>query len=217
MIKKIFLDKNNRTISAWCLYDWANSAFTTLVVTFVYGAYYTKEIAPTVEIGTLFWSRGIGISAILIAVLSPMLGAVADRSGTRRRYLVISALICVVTTAALTFIRPSLENAPLLAIVVFIVANTAYEVGNVFYNSFLPVIADSDKIGRISGYGWGLGYAGGIACLLAALLIFARDIPLFGISTVDGFHYRATNLLVAGWFLLFSLPLFVLLPKTILL
>ncbi len=207
----------NKSIAAWCMYDWANSAFTTLVVTFVYGTYYTKEIASSVETGTLLWSRGIGISAICIALLSPVLGAFADRSGARRRYLILSTLVCVLATAALTFIKPSQQNAALLAIVVFIVANTAYEIGTVFYNSLLPVIAGHDRIGRVSGYGWGLGYVGGIVCLLLALVVFARDIPLFGISTAEGFNYRATNLLVAGWFFIFSLPLFMTVPKKVLL
>jgi len=207
----------NRTVAAWCMYDWANSAFTTLVVTFVYGTYYTKAIAPGVETGTLFWSRGIGISAICIALLSPVLGAFADRSGARRRYLILSTLVCVLATAALTFVKPGQHHAALLAIVIFIIANTAYEIGTVFYNSLLPVIAGHDRIGRVSGYGWGLGYVGGIACLLAALMVFARDVPLFGISTAEGFNYRATNLLVAGWFLLFSLPLFMAVPKKVLL
>lgn len=213
MTRKILKSKNNKTITAWCMYDWANSAFTTLVVTFVYGTYFTTEIAPNVEAGTALWSRAIGLSAIIIGLLSPILGALADRSGSRRRYLILFTLICVIATAILAFIKPSGKYAVVLTLTVFVFANVAYEIGIVFYNAFLPLIAPPDKIGRISGYGWGLGYAGGIACLLVALLVLVRDTPLFGIGTVEGFQYRATNLLVAGWFLLFSLPLFAFTPK----
>jgi UMF1 family MFS transporter len=94
------------------------------------------------------------------------------------------------------------------ALAIFVVGNVAFEMGMVFYNAFLPDIAPVGKIGRISGYGWGLGYAGGLACMAVALLVLVREQPLFGIATADGWNVRATNLLVAGWFLLFSLPMF---------
>lgn len=203
---------NKKTIFAWCMYDWANSSFTTLVVTFVYGTYFATQIAPNAETGTALWSRAIGISAVIIALLSPFLGAIADKQGVRQRLLILFTLICVSSTATLTFVKPSFEHAILLALMLFIIANVAYELGIVFYNSFLPSIASEKKIGRISGYGWGSGYAGGIICMLVALLVFARETPLFSISTVEGFNYRATNLLVAGWFFIFSLPLFFFAP-----
>lgn len=203
---------NKKTIFAWCMYDWANSSFTTLVVTFVYGTYFATQVAPNAETGTALWSRAIGISAVIIALLSPILGALADKRGLRRRFLIIFTLICVISTATLAFVRPSFEHVILLALILFIIANVTYEIGIVFYNSFLPSITSSKRIGRISGYGWGSGYAGGIFCLLVALLVFARETPLFGISTIEGFNYRATNLLVAGWFFLFSLPLFFFAP-----
>ena len=111
-------------------------------------------------------------------------------------------------TALLTFVRPGRENAIGIVLFCFVTANVAYEVGIVFYNAFLPDIAPLAKIGVISGYGWGLGYVGGIACMAVALLVLVRESPLFAVSTVEGFNIRATNLLVAGWFLLFSLPLF---------
>ena len=200
---------DRKTITAWCFYDWANSAFTTLVVTFVYGTYFTKAMAPDVATGTMLWSRAIGLSAVLVALLSPMLGTIADRSGRRKRALLIATLISVTATAALTFIRPGQADSLLFALALFIVANVAYEIGNVFYNAFLPDLAPPDRIGTISGYGWGLGYVGGIACMAIALFTLVRETPFWGVSTAAGFNIRATNLLVAGWFLLFSLPLFI--------
>ena len=198
---------------AWAFYDWANSAFTTLVVTFVYAAYFTAAIAPDAVTGTAQWSRAVAACGIAIAVLAPVLGAMADRGGRRRRYLAAATWICCAATAALTFVRPGMEHAVMLALVLFAVANIAFELGGVFYNAFLPEIAPRERLGRMSGWAWGLGYAGGLVCLAIALLVLVRDEPLFGIDTEGGFHYRATNLLVAAWFALFSLPLLVMAPR----
>ena len=202
-----------RTRVAWAFYDWANSAFTTLVVTFVYAAYFTAAIAPDEVTGTAQWSRAVAASGIAIAVLSPLLGAMADRGGRRRRYLAAATWICCAATAALTFVHPGMEHAVLLALVLFAAANIAFELGGVFYNAFLPEIARKERMGRMSGWAWGLGYAGGLACLAIALAVLVRDDPLFGIDTEGGLHYRATNLLVAGWFALFSLPLLMMAPR----
>ena len=199
------------TIAAWCTYDWANSAFPTLVVTFIYSSYFVQAFADDAGTGTALWSRGIVISSILIALLSPLLGAAADRGGARRRFLIISTLVCVAATAALAFVTPDQSTAVLTALTMFVVGNVAFEVGMVFYNAFLPAVASSARIGRVSGYGWGLGYAGGLVCLVVALLVFVgvpgRD-PLLALSTEQAFNVRATNLLVAGWFLIFSMPMF---------
>lgn len=204
--------KDDRTtIAAWCTYDWANSAFTTLVVTFIYSTYFVQAFADDPDTGTAFWSRGIVVSSILIAVLSPVLGAAADRGGARRKFLIISTLVCVAATTVLAFITPDQSNAVLTALTVFVIANVAFEVGMVFYNAFLPAVVSTERIGRVSGYGWGLGYAGGLVCLVVALLVFVGlpgSDPLLALSTEDAFNVRATNLLVAGWFLIFSLPIF---------
>ncbi len=206
--------EDKRVIAAWSLYDWANSAFTTLVVTFVYSTYFSQAIAPDPVSGTALWSRAIAISGVLVAGLSPVLGAIADAGGGRRRYLLVCTLVCVMATAALTFVHPDQEQAVLLALAIFVIGNVAFEMGTVFYNALLPVIASPERIGRVSGYGWGLGYMGGLLCLVAALGVLVRDAPLFGISTAHGFNLRATNLLVAAWFLVFSIPLFVYVRET---
>ena len=198
-----------RTIWAWALFDWANSAFTTLVVTFVYATYFTKAMAPDEVTGTAWWSRGVALSAVLIAVLSPLLGGIADRSQTRKRWLIAMTLICVTATAALAFVAPTGAAAAWTALALFVVANVAFELGGVFYNAFLPMIASPGRIGRISGYGWGLGYVGGMICMAIALTGFVQpEVPWFGLSTEAGWNFRATNLLVALWFLVFALPLF---------
>ncbi|MGH7700241.1 MAG: MFS transporter [Gemmatimonadales bacterium] len=203
-----------RAIWSWALYDWANSAFTTLVVTFIYSTYFTQAMAPDEVTGTEWWSRAVGVSAILTAVLSPILGAAADRAGARKRFLGAATALCVVATTLLAFVPPSLPNAALVALVVYVVADVSFETGYTFYNAFLPVIAAPERIGRVSGYGWGLGYVGGLACLGIALVGFVRpEVPWFGLSTAEQFNVRATNLLVAIWFLVFALPLFLFVPE----
>ncbi len=203
-----------RVIWSWALYDWANSAFTTLVVTFIYATYFTKSFGTDPELTASWWGRAVSLSALAIAILSPVLGAAADRAGARKRFLMVTTLICVVGTTLLAFVVPGTPHAVTLALGIFVVANIAYEIGNVFYNSFLSEIASPARIGRISGYGWGLGYAGGLVCMAVALVGFVQPAePWFGISTANGWNVRATNILVSLWFLVFALPLFLAVPE----
>ena len=205
---------NPKVVWSWAMYDWANSAFTTLVVTFIYSFYFANTFFTDESTGTLWWSRAAIVSSILTALASPVFGAAADRGGSRKKFLLITTTMCVAATTVLTFISPAMANGPLIALAVFVVADISFEVGNVFYNAFLPSIASPARIGRVSGWGWGLGYVGGTVCMLVALVGFASDAPWFGMSKVDGWNVRATNLLVAAWFLLFSLPLFLVVPET---
>ncbi|MHC4224326.1 MAG: MFS transporter [Planctomycetota bacterium] len=197
---------SRRAVWAWALYDFANSPFTTLVVTFVYAAYFTKAIASDPERGSVLWSRGVTITAIVVALLSPLLGAIADRGGFRKAFLLFSTAICVAGSVALYSVLPG-EVGKALAI--FVVANIAFEMGMVFYNAFLPDVAPPGKIGRVSGFGWALGYGGGLVALVIALVALVQpETPWFGFSTEQGENIRATNLLVAIWFVVFSLPIF---------
>ena len=195
---------NRLKIISWCFYDFGNSAFTTLVVTFIYSTYFTKSIAENEIDGTFLWSNGIAISAIIVALFSPLLGAIADKAGYRKQLLVITTLSSILATTLLFFPR---EGQVLFSLALFVIANVNFELGSVFYNSYLPEIANKEKIGRISGYGWGLGYCGGLICMLIAMLVFiSPNDPWFGFSKDTGSNIRATNLLVGIWFLLFSLP-----------
>ncbi|MBO6575533.1 MAG: MFS transporter [Rhodothermales bacterium] len=197
---------NRRAIASWSLYDFANSAFTTLIVTFIYAAYFTQAIAPDPETGTSLWSIGVAISAIIVAVCSPFLGAMADKGGLRKPYLLAATITCVVGTVVLYFPLP---GQIVFALGAFVIANVAFEMGNVFYNAYLPDLATPDRIGRVSGNGWALGYLGGLMALLIGFLVFVQpEVAPFGLDKEAGEHIRATNLLVAAWFAVFSIPMF---------
>lgn len=201
-----------RVIWSWALYDWANSAFTTLVVTFIYSTYFTKAMAPDEVTGTAWWSRAVAVSAVLTALLSPVLGAAADRAGARKPFLAAATALSVVATALLAVIPPG-PSLALAALAIYVVADLSFETGYVFYNAFLPTITSPERLGRVSGYGWGLGYAGGLLCMAIALVGFVQPEPWFGLSTAQQFNVRATNLLVAVWFLVFAIPLFLFVPE----
>lgn len=193
-------------VFSWAFYDFANSAFTTLVVTFIYATYFTQGIAPNEIVGTALWSQGVTITALVVAFSSPFLGAMADQGGHKKRYLLITTALTVFGSIVLYFAEPGQVYQ---ALIWFIFANIAFEMSNVFYNAFLPDIAPLQKIGRISGYGWALGYVGGLAALVVALVGFVQtETPWFGFSKELGENIRATNLLVAAWFAIFSIPMF---------
>jgi UMF1 family MFS transporter len=198
---------DRRAVFAWATYDFANSAFSALVLTFIFSTYFTKAIAPNEIIGTSLWSRGLTISGLTVALLSPFMGALADSGGYRKRFLIALTAVAVIGTAMLYSAQ---AGDVLKALVWFIIANIGVEMGMVFYNAFLPEIAPPEKIGRVSGYGWSFGYVGGLLAMLLAMVGFVEnDAPWFGFSKENGEHLRATNLLVAVWIAVFSIPIFV--------
>ncbi len=198
---------DRRAIFAWTLYDFANSAFSILVLTFIYATYFTETVASDRISGTVMWSRGITISALTVGLLSPFFGALADTGGFRKRTLLILTAITVIGTANLFNVLP---GQVLKGLIWFVIANIGMEMGMVFYNSFLLDVAPSDKIGRISGYGWGIGYVGGLLCMVVALVGFVQTAnPWFGFSSENSENIRATNLLVAVWFTIFAVPFFI--------
>ncbi len=197
---------DSRAIWSWALFDFANSPFTTLIVTFIYSKYFVQAIAADDLSGTVLWSRGVTVSALVVASLSPFLGALADRGGYRKRFLALATSICIVGCLTLFWFEP---GQVLPALLCFVIANIGFEMGMVFYNAFLPDVAPADRIGRISGYGWALGYLGGLLALIVALVVLVQpETPWFGFSKEGGQNIRAAALLVAGWFAVFSLPMF---------
>ena len=201
------LKKMNKEVLAWSMYDFANQPFTTLIVTFIFSAFFTEVLAENNQIGTSLWSIGIAVTAIVVAVSSPILGAFADSAGYRKIFLILSSYLCVICTIGLYFFQADQIvylfgyecDVAIIALIVFVIANIGFEFGTVFCNSYLSDVAEKENIGTISGFAWGLGFVGGLISL--GLSFF-----LFDFSNSN--DVRVVNLLVAGWFLVFSLPTF---------
>jgi UMF1 family MFS transporter len=204
---------SKKGIIGWCLYDWANSAYPTVIATFVFAAYVSKGVAESPESGQAAWGYAMGLSGFLIAILGPIFGGLADQRGHHKYWIAAFMAFTLVPVAALWGIAPAPEYLlPALALVV--IANSAFEIGTIYYNAMLPALVPKNYYGRISGWAWGIGYAGGLACLLAALFLLVKaDPPPFGLDTSQAEHIRATAPLVAIWFLVFSLPLFLWTPS----
>ena len=196
--------KDKLGIAAWCYYDWANSAFTTIVITFVFATYFVSAVAPDPTIGAAQWGFAISASALVIAVLAPVLGAIADRGGRRKPWIILFTAVSVILTGALWFVEPD-PAFVLAALILVALANVGFELGIVFYNAMLPDIAPAPIIGRVSGWAWGLGYVGGLACLVFIL-------GAFDTSNLD--QVRLTSVFVAAWFGVFTLPLIIWTPDT---
>lgn len=205
---------STRALIAWSFYDWANSAFPTTVISFVFAAYFAKAVAPTEELGQVWWSWGVGVSALVVAIIAPVLGAIADKDGRRKPWIAAFTLLCIAATAGLWFIRPEAELA-IMALVLVGLANVGFEMSSVFYNAMLPSLAPADRLGRWSGWAWGIGYAGGLAMLAICLFGFVQaETPLFGVGKEDAANVRVTSVAVAVWFAVFSLPMFLMTPDS---
>jgi len=205
---------NRRQVFAWCLYDWANSAFPTVIITFVFAAYYTKAVAVDTVTGTADWGYAMSASAFVVAIAGPVFGAIADHSGRRKPWLATFTALCVVASACLWFVRPDPADA-LWALAVAGFANVCFEICMVFYNAMLPGLVGGARIGRVSGWGWGLGYAGGLACLVVVLFgLVETPTPLFGLAKQGSENIRAAAPMVAVWYAVFSLPLFAFVADT---
>ncbi|MDB5384234.1 MAG: transporter, partial [Rhodospirillales bacterium] len=200
-----------RRAFAWALYDWANSAFPTVVSTFVIAAYFTQGIAPDPVTGQAQWGWMQTLVGLTIAILAPILGAVADAGGRRRLMLLWCTVICAVATAALWFARPE-PGFALFALAAVGLATIAFEIGTVFYNSMLPQVASPTETGRVSGLAWGLGYAGGLCCLALCLALVLPEKAPFGLDRAASEPVRAAALIVAVWMLGFGWPVLFALP-----
>lgn len=184
---------------AWAGYDFANSAFTTIIVTVAYSVYFTRVVAP--EHGEAWWGRGYAASMLLAGVFSPILGAVADATASKRRLLIAMTVVCVVPTALLGWVGPG-DLA--WGVGLFIVANVGYNAALHLYDAFLKELTTADTMGRLSGWGWGFGYLGGLASLALAYPFLAG-----GMDGDAAARYRLAFPVTAAFFAVAALPTFI--------
>lgn len=188
---------DRKQVGAWALYDFANSVFPAVMTTAVFPIFYTTVVVVREGgVAESWWGNALSLSALIVAVTSPLLGAIADRSGARKRFMFSYVAVCVGAVALMTTLQSGMA---LWGFILFVVANVGFEGANVFYNSYLPDIAPPERRGSVSGLGFGVGYLGSAVGLIM-VLPFVDQPPVMW-------------LLVSGFFLFFSLPAFFFLPK----
>ncbi|MBI5847404.1 MAG: MFS transporter [Nitrospirae bacterium] len=190
---------NRRQILSWCLFDFANSSYSAVIAAVIFPVFYVSAIVGNASgQGDVWWGRTISLSMAFVALSSPLLGGIADYSGRRKRLLFLYTMACVIAISMFPILG---KGMVLEGFFLVLIANIGMEGGLVFYNSFLPEIAQRQYQGRVSAWGFGVGYAGSILSLLFAL-------PL-----VKAGRFAETWIMVAFFFALFSLPAFLFLPK----
>jgi len=195
-----------KKIFNFALYDFANSAFTTIIITFIFATYFAKQIAPNPILGQSYWGWTIGITGFLVAIIGPIVGSFADKKNKIVFFIRCFSLLCILFTSLLWFSKPS-GSYLLYTLVIVGIANLFYELSLIFYNSLLKNISTSKNLGKSSGFGFALGYIGGIIILLISIKLFIDTYNLpFGLGKEESQNIRAIALLVSIWFLIFATP-----------
>jgi MFS transporter, UMF1 family len=200
-----------KEILGWCMYDVADSAFTTVIVTALYAPYFAKVVVGDPNRADFLWGLAASISEVVVALTAPILGAIADFSGSRKKFLGLCAAVIVVFTAALWFVGP---GAVWLGLTLYIIANIGFAGGGVFIDSFLPGISDESNAGRISGTKWAFGYASGLACV--ALITYVFHLPENIVSNPTGEQLARARLIpvvVAAYYAIAVIPTFLFLKE----
>ena len=204
-----------KKILNFALYDFANSAFTTIIITFIFSTYFAKQIAPNPVLGQSYWGWAIGTTGILVAIIGPILGSYADKKNFTEFFIKLFTIICISLTTLLWFSKPS-EKYLLFTLIIVALANFFYELSLIFYNSILKRISKTSDLGKSSGFSFALGYIGGILILIIFIKIFIdNDVLPFGLSKENSENIRATSIVVAVWYLIFSIPFLFSLKKKI--
>lgn len=190
-----------REIFGFMMYDFANSSYTTVIITAVFNAYFVRVVVNQANRGELLWAVALSISYFLVMLLGPVFGALADYSGLKKRFLFFTTVLCVLFTGLLFFIK---AGQILPAMVFVVLSNLGYAASENFMSSFLPDIAGQDEMGRISGYAWSFGYIGGLLSLAICLAILSFYKP-DGDPTLP---VRLSNLVTALFFAGASIPTF---------
>lgn len=190
--------KDYKQIISWCLFDFANSSYSAVIASVIFPVYFTSYIAGNEHgLGDLWWGRAISLSMVIVVLTSPFLGGIADFSGLRKRLLILYSVICITSVALLSLLKKGMVIEGFFLITI---ANIGMEGGLVFYNSFLPEIAPREYQGRVSSWGYGIGYLGSISSLLLS-------VPLLNTGNIN-----YAWLMVSLFFILFSIPAFLYLP-----
>jgi UMF1 family MFS transporter len=189
---------NRKQIFIWTLFDFANTSYAIVVITFLFAVYFKQTIAEGKPIGDLYWSLGTSISMLVTALISPVLGAIADYSSNKKKFLLFFTVICLTCTALLYFTG---QGDVFLALLLFIFSNIGFEAGLVFYDAFLPEITAPKNYGRVSGYGYAMGYLGSLASLAIAYPFIQNEM------------IKETFPVSALFFLVFALPIFLFLKE----
>ena len=207
-------------IWGWMFFDWAAQPFFTVVTTFIFGPYFVARLTDDPVSAQTMWSNMATISSVIIAVLSPVLGSIADQSGARKPWIGFFAIIKIASLFCLWFAAP---GSPILYPVIFmILASISAEFSIVFNDSMMPRLVGKEEVGKLSNTAWGLGYLGGIIVLIAVVTLLAASPdsgktilgldPLFGLDPKTGEDARITGPISAVWYLIFILPMFFFTP-----
>lgn len=196
-----------REVLGWAMYDFANSGYTTVVLTAVFNAYFVGVVAGNQAWATLAWTLALAASNLLLMLAMPVLGAQADRHASKKRWLGASTVGCVFATAALALVGP---GDVALAMLLIVVSNAFYGVGESLTAAFLPELATANGMGRVSGWAWSLGYFGGMLTLGLSL---AHVLQAKAAAQVAAQFVPVTMLITAGVYGLAALPTFVLLRE----
>ncbi|TIS97531.1 MFS transporter [Mesorhizobium sp.] len=212
-----------RGIWGWMLFDWAAQPFFTVITTFIFGPYFVSRMASDPETGQAAWGYGIAAAGLVIAVLSPILGSIADQTGPRKPWIALFAAIKITSLGLLWLAAPG--SNLFLVVALFSLASVAAEFSTVFNDSMMPRLVPKSEIGRISNMAWGLGYLGGMIALIFVVAFMASSPetgktllgfnPILGLDPKLGEDARATGPLSAAWYFLFILPMFFFTPDAV--
>ncbi len=200
-------DVRPREVLAWAMYDFANSGYTTVVITAVFNAYFVAVVASNAPWATFAWTATLSVSYALILLTGPVLGAYADLRAAKKRLLVLTTAGCVIATALLAFTGP---GTLALAVLLLVLSNFCFGSGENLIAAFLPELAQGESLGRVSGWGWGLGYLGGLLTL-GLCLGYVTWAQAHGHEPQQ--FVPVTMLITAATFALASLPTFLLLRE----
>ena len=207
MARSLAADVGGREVWAWAMYDFANSGYTTVVITAIFNAYFVAVVAGNQPWGTFAWTAALALSYALIMLMAPLVGAYADLHAAKKKLLLISTVGCVVFTAALALVGP---GQIWLAIPLIALSNFFYGSGENLIAAFLPELARGRALGKVSGWGWSLGYLGGLTSL-GACLAYVNWAEAHGRQAAD--FVPVTLLITAALFALASLPTFLFLKE----